>query len=70
MDRELTDDLVGKSVTTDEGQEMGTIAEVDEGHIYVDLMGGGETQHDEDIDAESIKEITDDEVILHEPEQT
>ncbi|ELZ02301.1 hypothetical protein [Natrialba aegyptia] len=70
MDHELTDDLVGRSVTTDEGQEIGTVAKVDQGHVYVDLMGGDETEHSEDIDAESITEITDDEVILHEPEQT
>ncbi|ELY96471.1 hypothetical protein [Natrialba taiwanensis] len=70
MDHELTDDLVGRSVTTDEGQQIGTVAKVDQGHVYVDLMGGGETEHSEDIDAETITEITDDEVILHEPERT
>ncbi|WP_306057474.1 hypothetical protein [Natronococcus wangiae] len=69
MTVEITEDVVGKSVTTDGGQEIGTVAEIDDNHIYVDLMGGGETEHDEDIDAEEIKEITDDEVIVYEPER-
>ncbi|NKE35925.1 hypothetical protein GWG54_08840 [Natronococcus sp. JC468] len=68
MGVELTEDAVGKAVTTDEGQEIGTVAEVGDGHIYVDMAGEGDTEHDRDIDATEIAEITDDEVIIAEPE--
>ncbi|SEV88085.1 DUF2171 domain-containing protein [Natrinema salifodinae] len=68
MTVELTEDLLGKSVTTDNGQEIGTVAEIDEDNIYIDMMSDGDSEHDRDIAADEIKEITDDEVIISEPE--
>lgn len=51
---------------TDEGQEIGSVAEVDDDRIYVDFTGGSDTEREEDISADEIKEITDDEVIIDE----
>lgn len=69
MTIEITDEEVGKAVVTDEGQEIGSVAEVDEDNIYVDFTGGSDTEREEDIGADEIEEITDDEVILYEPEK-
>jgi hypothetical protein len=69
MTIEITDEEVGKAVVTDEGQEIGSVAEVDEDNIYVDFTGGSDTEREEDISADEIEEITDDEVILYEPEK-
>ena len=69
MTIEITDEEVGKAVVTDEGQEIGSVAEVDEDNIHVDFTGGSDTEREEDISADEIEEITDDEVILYEPEK-
>jgi hypothetical protein len=69
MTVEITDKEVGKAVVTDEGQEIGSVAEVGDDRIYVDFAGGGDTEREEDISADEIEEITDNEVILYEPEQ-
>ncbi|MCH7662122.1 MAG: hypothetical protein IH933_16635 [Euryarchaeota archaeon] len=66
MTVEITDEEVGKAVVTDEGQEIGSVAEVDDDRIYVDFTGGSDTEREEDISADEIKEITDDEVIIDE----
>ena len=66
MTIEITDEEVGKAVVTDEGQEIGSVAEVDEDNIYVDFTGGSNTGREEDVPAEGIVEITDDEVVLDE----
>lgn len=70
MTVEITNDEVGKTVVTDSGQEIGTVTEVDGDSLYVDLTGGSNTEREEDIAVDDIGEITDDEVILYEPENS
>lgn len=66
----ITEDEIGKDVVTDEGQTVGTVVEIDADMLYVDFTGDDETQREKDIDADEIKEITDDEIVLSEPETT
>lgn len=68
MTTDITDEDVGKSVVTSGGQEIGTVAEIDDTHIYIDFSGQSGTEHDQDIDIEEIEAVTDERVVIAEPE--
>ncbi|MFD1564765.1 hypothetical protein ACFR99_14585 [Haloarchaeobius amylolyticus] len=74
---ELTHDEQGKDVIDDSGQQIGMVAEVEGQTAYIDpepgltdrlkarLDWGGHGDEDYPVDASQIKEITDDEVVIH-----
>ncbi len=74
---ELSTDEQGKDVVDDSGQQVGMVAEVDGQTAYIDpepgltdrlkarLDWGGHGDDDYPVDASQIKEITDDEIVIH-----
>lgn len=72
----ISESEIGKEVVTDEGQRIGEVTDVDEETLYIDLTAvGDESQPDmshgrqSSVNADEIEELTEDQVIVYEPEQ-
>ncbi|MFC6905320.1 DUF2171 domain-containing protein [Halalkalicoccus tibetensis] len=65
MAAELTDDLIGKDVETQDGQHVGTVTDIEGEQFYVNFTDTEmEKERQQEIHAGDIEEITDGTVVI------
>ncbi len=65
MADELTDDLIGRDVETQDGQQIGTVSAIEGEQFYVNFTGTEmEKERQQEVHAGDIDEITDERIVL------
>ena len=65
MTVEPTDDLIGKDVETKDGQQIGTVTDIEGEQLYVNFTGTEmEKERQQEIHVDDIDEVTDGTIVL------
>ncbi|WP_122089855.1 PRC-barrel domain-containing protein [Halalkalicoccus subterraneus] len=65
MVNELTDDLIGKDVETHDGQQVGTVSDVEGEQFYVNFTGTEmEKERQQEVHAGDIDEVAGETIVL------